>query len=411
MNVGLFVTSVSPVSPSQHRLQDAILGGLAKAAGGRYRFIVFSYDPSPVTMNGGFLHQPLAQYGRWEEMVRRRGTNFARILWQAWQFMGASGGRTWNRLSRLSKFEPKHYQQLRDLNIRLLWNMNQHELKVPIPFVRTVWEVNHRIHSMFPEYSYARYGFEGLDSGEVESLARASYVIVGTPQGKREVVDMLGVCPAKVHIIPFPAPVLPSHGSNTVRVPERYIFYPSRLWPHKNHVVILEALKLLRCDHGIDLACIFAGADQGNLAYVLDYATRLGLRDLIEYRGEVSEQELGALYRNAFALVYASAVGPDNLPPLEAMALGCPVIAAEVQGAREQYDDAALYFAPTDERSLACELLMMLRDDTIRPRQITRGKAHVAGLSAENYANGMINILDEFAAIARAWERCDSKFV
>jgi len=101
--------------------------------------------------------------------------------------------------------------------------------------------------------------------------------------------------------------------------------------------VILEALKILKQDHSIELPCVFTGADQGNLAYVLRYAERLGVQDLIDYRGKVSDVELAALYKGAVALVYASAVGPDNLPPLEAMALACPVITADVPGAREQY--------------------------------------------------------------------------
>jgi glycosyltransferase involved in cell wall biosynthesis len=412
MNVGVFVTFVKPKSMSQARLQTAIFSGLGKVGGGRYRFIVFSLDPSPIALDGGFLHQPVARYGKWEEIGRRLRANIAGMAWRLWQFTGASGGRTWDRLARLSKFEPKHFQQMRDLDIRLLWNMNQHELKVPVPFMRTIWEANHRIHSMFPEYSYARYGYDGVDGGMAESLARASYVLTGTMEGKRQLIEMFGVHAGKVRVIPLPAPVLNAANAKSDAVSSgQYILYPSRFWPHKNHVVILEALKILRQEHAIELRCVFTGADQGNLAYVLGYAERLGVRDLIDYRGEVTEEDLALLYKSAFALVYASAVGPDNLPPLEAMALSCPVIAADVPGAREQYDDAALLFNATDERAMAGLLLMLLRDDSIRPQQIARGKARIANLSADNYATAVIRILDEFSAVARAWERCDSVFV
>src|SRR6202020_3153539 len=98
-------------------------------------------------------------------------------------------------------------------------------------------------------------------------------------------------------------------------------------------------------------------SDGGNLDYVLRYAERLGVRDLVDYRGRVSEEELGALYTGAWALTYASGVGPDNLPPLEAMALGCPVVTADVPGAQEQFGDSALRFHPTDEAALAALLL------------------------------------------------------
>jgi len=412
MNVGIFVTTLKPTSPSQARLQAAIFGGLAKAGGGRYRFIVFSPDPAPMALDGGFIHQPVARYGKWEELGRRLGATIANMLWRTWRFIGASGGRTFDRLARLSRFEPKHYQQMRDLDVRLLWNMNQHELKVPVPFIRTIWEVNHRIHSMFPEYSYAGYGYDVLDGGMADSLARASYVVTGTLEGKQQIVEMLGVHAAKVRVVPFPAPVLPGSSPESGSIPAgRYILYPSRFWPLKNHVVILEALKILRQDHAVDLPCVFTGADQGNLGYVLGYAERLGVRDLIDYRGEITDGELAALYAGAFTLVFASAVGPDNLPPLEAMALECPVVAADVPGAREQYGDAALYFGATDERALADRLMALTRDDAMRPQLIAHGKARVAGLSAEKYASGIMSILDEFSLVARAWERCDSAIV
>ena len=58
--------------------------------------------------------------------------------------------------------------------------------------IRTVWEANHRIHPMFPEYSYARFTFDGLDRNMAYSLARASYVVVGTKEGKQQVVSRGG---------------------------------------------------------------------------------------------------------------------------------------------------------------------------------------------------------------------------
>jgi glycosyltransferase involved in cell wall biosynthesis len=410
MNIGIFVTFVHPNSPSQARLQRAILSGLAKVGSERYRFIVFSHDRSTTPVDG-FVHHRVVRYGQWEEIARRLRAIVGKVLLWAWQLTGASGGRTWEYLARLSNFEPKHFQQMRDLNIRLLWNMNQHELKVPVPFMRTIWEANHRIRPMYPEYSYTVHGFDGLDGRMADSLARASYVITGTVEGKRQLVEMLGVYEAKVRVIPFPAPILPDSKLELALTPsERYILYPARFWPHKNHVVILEALEILKQDHSIDLTCVFTGADQGNLAYVLNYAERLGIRDLIDYRGEITDAELAALYKGAVALVFASAAGPDNLPPLEAMALSCPVIIADVPGAREQCGDAALYFGSTDERSLADRLLTLLADNTIRQQRTARGKERITKLDGDNYATAVMSILDEFSAIARAWERCDSRF-
>lgn len=412
MNIGIFVTSLKPASPSQAKLQEAIFSGLIKATSGRYRFIVFSYDRPRIALHGGMLHEPIEQHSRSKELALQWRSCLGRSLLWVWELLGASGGRTWDCLTRLAKFEPKHFQQMRALDIRLLWNMNQHELGVPVPFVRTIWEANHRIMSMYPEYSYARYGFDGCDAGMADSLARASYVITGTEEGKRQLVQMLGVYAGKIHVIPFPVPRLREPASPAKSAESApYIIYPARFWPHKNHIVIVEALRILKSEYQINLRCIFTGADQGNLAYVLAYAARLGVADLIDYRGEVTEDDLTILYKGALALAYASAVGPDNLPPLEAMTLGCPAVVADVPGAREQYAEAALYFSPTDERALAECLRALLSDNSMRTRQIEFGKARVSGATAETYATSVMKILDEFSVIARAWDRCDSTFV
>jgi glycosyltransferase involved in cell wall biosynthesis len=311
--------------------------------------------------------------------------------------------------------EPKYYKQLRELNVRLLWNMNQHELPTSLPFVRTIWDVNHCIHSMYPEYSYTRFTFDGCDGNMAYSLARASYVIVGTEEGKRQVVSMFGVHEGKVRVIPFPTPVLSVSRQCSQQVSEAihhspYLFYPARFWPHKNHVVILAALKVLRDQRNIRLRCILSGADEGNLRYVLQYAEKLGVGDQVKYLGVVSDEDLASLYSGALALVYASAVGPDNLPPLEAMSLDCPVITARVPGAREQYGDAALYFDPMSEHELADCINQLLDNKSVREKLMRNGRARAASWTVQDYANAVVSVFDEFASIARAWERCDSVF-
>ena len=409
-NIGIFVTTLNPASPSQARLQHELFSGLTRLGAHHYQFFVFCRDvsdPSPIGATFSFHRVEID--GPWATPVKKLRSRLAAMAIALAPLAGVDGGRTYARLIRWVACEPPHFAQLRKLNIRLLWNLNQHELKSPVPYIRTVWEINHRIHSMFPEYAYARYGFDGVDAGITQSLARASYVITGTQEGKRQLVDMLGVHAGKVRVIPFPAPQLPDPGQPDGEK-DAYLFYPSRFWPHKNHVVILNALKILREAHAVELPCVFTGSDNGNLDYVLSYAQKIGVRDLIDYRGAVTEQALAGLYRDATALLYVSAVGPDNLPPLEAMTLGCPAIVSDVPGAREQYGDAAIYFSPTDERALAACVMKLIGDSDFRTAQIAHGRARAASLTADGYVAAVMSIFDEFSVIARAWDRCDSSF-
>src|SRR5262249_39634600 len=99
-----------------------------------------------------------------------------------------------------------------------------------------------------------------------------------------------------------------------------------------------------------------------------------------------------------------------NFPPLEAMASGCPVITADVRGAREQYGDAALFFPPTSDVELARRIKELVDDDRARQDLISRGYRRAASWTPDDYVSAVIQILNEFAATARAWERCDSVF-
>jgi glycosyltransferase involved in cell wall biosynthesis len=109
-----------------------------------------------------------------------------------------------------------------------------------------------------------------------------------------------------------------------------------------------------------------------------------------------------ALYKNALALVYLSFFGPENLPPLEAFSVGCPVIASRVNGTSEQLDDAALLVSPTDVDEIALAIKSML-DDGKRQTLITRGFERAKKMSSSNYVGQVFALLDEFQFVRRAW--------
>ena len=112
---------------------------------------------------------------------------------------------------------------------------------------------------------------------------------------------------------------------------------------------------------------VFTGSDKGNEQLVRRKISELGLDDQIHMLGFVPRDDLKALYSTALALTFASFFGPGNLPPLEAFALGCPVIASRVPGTQEQLGDAALLFNPADPEELANAILAKaLQADPVR---------------------------------------------
>ena len=91
----------------------------------------------------------------------------------------------------------------------------------------------------------------------------------------------------------------------------------------------------------------------------------LGLTERVHFLELVPDEDIPALYEGALALVMPAYNGPTNLPPLEAVTLGCPVICSDLPGCREQMGDAALYCNLTDVSSLADQLAALIQDSEL----------------------------------------------
>jgi glycosyltransferase involved in cell wall biosynthesis len=278
-----------------------------------------------------------------------------------------------------------------------------------IPFSAVVWDLQHRNNPWFPEVSQ----MQEWDNREKVSttLRRASLIYTGTQQGRREITSYYQVPPERIKVLPFATPLFALEAASRPKtpgffrklgLPSEYIFYPAQFWPHKNHVLVLEACKILRDTVGWNPAVVFTGSDKGNLEYVREYARRLGLEDQVRFLGFVEQADLIDLYKGAFCQAFPTFCGPDNLPPLEAFAIGCPVVASEVPGAREQLGEAAMLFPPTNERALA-EAILNLRDQGTRERLIKAGLTRALVSSWDHYVRGLFESLDEFSAVRRAW--------
>jgi glycosyltransferase involved in cell wall biosynthesis len=101
--------------------------------------------------------------------------------------------------------------------------------------------------------------------------------------------------------------------------------------------------------------------------------------------------------------VYPSRFGPENLPPLEAFALGCPVVAAELPGVRDQLGHAAIVVDPDDPAAFA-DAVQRVGDPGERERMISAGRERARSWTADDYVRGVIDFLDDFETERRLWD-------
>jgi glycosyltransferase involved in cell wall biosynthesis len=198
----------------------------------------------------------------------------------------------------------------------------------------------------------------------------ADGVITISNFSRARIIRMLGLAPSRVHVAYLGHDVDPQSANCEGR--GDFLLYPARAWPHKNHQRLFAAVSILRQTR-TNLRLVLTGYDQ---------VDQNRLPPWVENRGHVDRAVLLSLYRQAQCLVFPSLYEGFGLPPLEAMASGCPVAVARTGSLPEVCGTAASYFDPWD------------------PHDIARGVEHALGNSTELAARG----LDQASRFS--WSQC-----
>ena len=174
---------------------------------------------------------------------------------------------------------------------------------------------------------------------------------------------------------------------NDVPQPEnRFILCVSSIDPRKNFARLVEACQ---CLTGAKLYIV------GNYNRVFSNQKELATdSDHIHFLGRVSDEELVRLYNQAECFVFPSLYEGFGLPPLEAMACGCPVLVSDIPVEREVCGDAALYFNPLEPSEILRIITQYLSNtDVIKKTMRQKGYDNIKRFSWENSANVLMEII------------------
>jgi alpha-1,3-rhamnosyl/mannosyltransferase len=256
-----------------------------------------------------------------------------------------------------------------------------------MPLIRTTRSVL-TIHDLqylyFPEY-FTRAKLRFLKLMVPRSAEAARLVLVPSEYTRRTVIERLGVDPSLVIVVPHgiaprPQTEVPSDIRVRYELPGPYFLYPAATYPHKNHLVLLEAFaRLLKVHPEASLVLTGAKAWQEwsvakemgkRISHEID---KLGIKERVKRLGYVSAGDLDALYNEATAVTFPSRFEGFGAPALEAMARGCPVIAANATALPEVIAENGRLVSPDNAEHWCTEMCGFIEDDASREHYVKAG--------------------------------------
>lgn len=179
------------------------------------------------------------------------------------------------------------------------------------------------------------------------------------------------------------------------RVPERFILFVGRLYPEKNFGALARALSRVKND--IPHSVVVVGQPRYKYKKDLDLLRELGIEERVQFLDYVPNDELPLIYNLADCLVNPSLFEAFGLVQIEAMACGCPVIAANTGAIPEITGGAAVLFDPHDWEELSRAILSVTCDMTVRRDLVDRGLRRAREFTWDRAAHATLNVFKELA--------------
>jgi len=198
--------------------------------------------------------------------------------------------------------------------------------------------------------------------------------------------DQIEVIPEGVRIGEFAAPRSVESLVARYGLAERFLFFPAQLWPHKNHLTVLKALKQIELKHRLKIPLVMTGAKFSAAPRISEFITDQSM-DYVRYLGKIPFEDIVGLHQQAAFLVTAALYESSSLPILEAAAAGAPIIASKTPPNEEIARVLRLnLFDPLDTDGLARLIFALWNDEKTASAQAAYNREHIGFYSWENAA-------------------------
>jgi len=225
-------------------------------------------------------------------------------------------------------------------------------------------------------------------------LRRADAVITVSESERRAILDYFPrVAPRLVAIQNGGAPAAAATAIASSPKPEApYVLYVGSLSKRKNIDTIMEVATRLARRFGTRFVAI--GGTAGGLS-PFDWQPPADVAHLIEFVGQLDDTDrLMDYYRGASCFLFPSFYESSPLPPIEAMACGCPVVASATPALMERCGDAALYCNPSNPDDVEAQVVRVLTDKNLAARLRTAGFTQASHYGWDKAAQQTLDVIE-----------------
>lgn len=272
---------------------------------------------------------------------------------------------------------------------------------VPIGYSRKMAVTIHDlIHWLFPRYVRSRFGFIYARFMLKHAANKATRIIAVSENTKSDIVKILSIPRDKIRVVynGVEEKFRPSLevGDRMKRAYGKYVLYTGLIKPHKNIIGLINAFYRLKKDAGIEHRLILIGEEKQPYGkQVRKMIENLCLQKEVLLLGNICSEELIGFYNGADVFVLPSFYEGFGLPPLEAMACGCPVVTSNNSSLPETVGDAGIMVDAHNIDSLAGAIHSLLSNESLRQRMIKKGLERVRLFSWEKTARETLKVYEE----------------